>query len=186
MNGLRIEASSSLTAYKAELAKVTREIDRLINAITDGVAVSQVKDKMLALDLRKGELELLIKQTDEPPALLHPNMAIHYRNEIARLHQVLNDDQHRQEAAEIIRTLVEKIVLQPVTEDAQNSMSIELHGDLAGILSLSAQTQKPPQKGGDFEESTKLVAGAGNRRYLSNPTCMLNPAQLPTGPVEMR
>jgi site-specific DNA recombinase len=40
MNVLRIEASSSLTAYKAELAKATREIDRLINAITDGVAVA--------------------------------------------------------------------------------------------------------------------------------------------------
>jgi site-specific DNA recombinase len=160
INTLRIEASSALTIQKAELEKVTREIDRLISAITDGVAVAQVKDKMLDLDRRKTELQSQIDAADEPPSLLHPNMADHYRKEIAHLHQLLNDDRHRHEAAEIIRTLVDKIVLKPGTDDAHNAMCIELHGDLAGILSLSEQTKKPPRKGGDFKESTKLVAGA--------------------------
>ena len=161
MNRLRIEATASLAGYRAELGKITRDVDRLIDAITDGVPVVQVKDKMLALDARKTELERLIKETDEPPALLHPNMAAHYRNEVARLHEALADENHRHEAAEIIRGLVDKIVLHPLDEGADATMAIDLHGDLAGILSLSAQTKKPPQKGGDFTESTKVVAGVG-------------------------
>ena len=62
---------------------------------------------------------------------------------------------------EIIRSLVDRIVLSPMPEGSDTTMAIDLHGDLAGILSLSAQTKKPPKKGGDFDEFTKLVAGAG-------------------------
>ena len=161
LNALRIEATASLAGYKAELGKVTREIDRLIDAITGGVAVTQVKDRIAALDARKTELEALIATTDEPPALLHPKMAEHYRSEVARLHEALTDEKHRHEAAEIVRSLIEKIVLNPLPEGSEAAMTIDLHGDLAGILSLSAQMKKPPRKGGDFKESTKLVAGGG-------------------------
>ena len=161
LNALRIEATASLAGYKAELGKVTREIDRLIDAITGGVAVTQVKDRIAALDARKTELEALIATTDEPPALLHPKMAEHYRSEVARLHEALTDEKHRHEAAEIVRSLIEKIVLNPLPEGSEAAMTIDLHGDLAGILSLSAQMKKPPRKGGDFKEFTKLVAGGG-------------------------
>ena len=94
-------------------------------------------------------------------------MAGHYRKEVARLHEALADEVHRYEAAEIVRGLVEKIVLNPLSENAETTMAIDLHGDLAGILSLAAQTKKPPKRGGDFQESTKLVAGAGFDRQLS-------------------
>ena len=53
MNKLRIDATASLAGYQAELGKVKKDIDRLIDAITGGVSVNQVKDKMLALDARK-------------------------------------------------------------------------------------------------------------------------------------
>ena len=160
MNKLRIDATASLAGYKAELTKVTKDIDRLIDAITDGVAVDQVKGKMLALDARKSELERLVRETDEPPALLHPNMAEHYRKEVERLHAALSGEK-RHETVEALRGLVDKIVLHPLPDGADATMAIDLHGDLAGILSLSAQTKKPPRMGGDFQESTKLVAGAG-------------------------
>ncbi|MEX0409824.1 hypothetical protein ABGN05_29890 [Aquibium sp. LZ166] len=139
MNKLRIEATSSLAGQKAELSKVTRDIDRLIDAITDGVAVSQVKDKMLALEARKNELERLIAETDEPPALLHPNMAHHYHREIDRLHEALSDEEHRHEAVEIIRGLVDRIVLHPAPDGASETMAIDLEGNLAGILIPTAR-----------------------------------------------
>ncbi len=161
MRQLGIDATSSLAGYKAEQCKATKEIDRLIDAIIGVVAVSPGKDKILALDARKAELARLIDETDEPPALMHPNMTSHYRKEVARLHEALSDEDHRHEAAEIIRALVDKIVLHPQPESANTTKTIDLHGDLAGILNLAAQTKKPPQKGGDYEESTKLVAGVG-------------------------
>ena len=60
MNKLRIDATASLAGYKAELTKVTKEIDRLIDAIAGGVSVSQVKDRITALETRKTELADLI------------------------------------------------------------------------------------------------------------------------------
>ena len=80
---------------------------------------------------RKAELARLIAETDEPPALLHPNMAGHYHKEVARLHEALNDPEHRYEAAEIIRGLVDRIVLSPLPEGSDTTMSIDLHGNLA-------------------------------------------------------
>ncbi len=161
MNKLRMDATASQAGYEAELGRATREIDRLIDAITGGAAVSQIKDKMLALDARKQELERLIANSEAPPPLLHPKMADVYRREVARLHEALSDEKNRHRAAEIIRGLVEKIVLHPLPEGSEQTMAIDLHGDLAGILSLAAKTKKPPQKGGDISESTKVVAGAG-------------------------
>jgi site-specific DNA recombinase len=161
MNKLRKDALVSLAGHEVELANVTRQIDRLIDAIADGASVAQMKDKMLMLDTRKQELERLVASSEAPPPLLHPKMAEVYRREVARLHEALTDEKHRDEAIEIIRDLVDKIVLHPLPEGAERTMEIDLHGNLAGILSVAAKTKKPPQKGGDFLESTKVVAGAG-------------------------
>ncbi|WP_245259139.1 recombinase family protein [Salinarimonas rosea] len=134
MNALRIEATSALAGYRAQLAKVTRDIDRLITAILDGVGGAQVKDRITSLEARKEELELLLDAQDEPVALLHPNMALHYRREVARLHAALADEEHRLEAVEIIRSLVDRIVLTPASEGKRKSVAVDLQGHLAGIL----------------------------------------------------
>lgn len=177
MNALRIEATAALAGYRSELAKVTRDIERLISAILDGVGGAQVKDRMAALEARKEELERLLSEQDEPVTLLHPNMAAHYRQEVAKLHSALTDEKHRVEAVEIIRSLVDRIVLTLDKDGKRKTMAVDLQGHLAGILSLAAQTKKPPQEGGSSKsmklvagrrsafdrlpESTKLVAGVG-------------------------
>ncbi|MCD1628274.1 recombinase family protein, partial [Seohaeicola saemankumensis] len=48
----------------------------------------------------------------------------------------MNTPEHRAEATEIVRSLVEKIVLTP--DESENRLVADLHGDLAGILTLSA------------------------------------------------
>ena len=45
------------------------------------------------------------------------------------------------------------------------SLAVDLHGHLAGILSLCAQTKKPLQESGFFVESIELVAGARTHLY---------------------
>ena len=79
MNRLRIEVNASLEGYKAELGKIGREVDRYLDAIAGGLPIAQVKDRMIALEERKGELKRLIERTHEQPVLLHPNMSQHYR-----------------------------------------------------------------------------------------------------------
>ena len=51
-----------------------------------------------------------------PPPLLHPSMALQYRKRVHQLYEALQDEEEetRIEAADILRSLVDKIVLTPV------------------------------------------------------------------------
>ena len=40
-----------------------------------------------------------------------------------------------------MRTLIDRIVLTPVCQDGKETLSITLHGDLAGILGLAAKAK---------------------------------------------
>jgi site-specific DNA recombinase len=68
----------------------------------------------------------------------------------------------RVQAAELIRKPVDKIVLVPGTDDEGNtSLSIDLHGHLAGILSLATKAKRPLNESGLLIGYMKLVAGIG-------------------------
>lgn len=97
-------------------------------------------DKLRA---RKVELQDFLANADEPPPLLHPSMALQYRARVQQLYETLqgDDEAQRIEAAEIIRSLVDRIVLAP----GEVRIEIDVQGDLAGILTISAQ--KSPAKG---------------------------------------
>jgi len=172
-NRLRMEHNASLTANKRELDRTTQELDKLVDAIASGVPVERVKAKMWELENRRTELKAMIDTTQEAPTLLHPNMAHHYHVEIGRLIESLNSPDHKTEAAQIIRSLVDRIVLTPNSE--RKSLNVDLIGDLAGILAVATNRWshnggKPMELGGfqDFPagQQDKMDAGAGfDRRY---------------------
>ena len=153
---------ASLASDKAALAKTESEIDRLVQAILDGdLKGQQVKDKMAQLEARKAELEAkLASQTEETPVLLHPKMAGLYRRQIENLRETLADTANRRRAVEALRALIDEILLVPVADGEKTVLSVNLRGDLAGILALAADTKKPPQRDG-LSESVAMVAGAG-------------------------
>ena len=113
LNKLRSQKNASLGAAKGELARLARQRENIIQAIKDGVPASEVKDDLASIAARREELEALIAGTKEEPVLLHPNMAAHYRRQVANLAQVLNRDENRGEAADILRSLVDRIELTP-------------------------------------------------------------------------
>jgi hypothetical protein len=159
MNRLRKEHVASEAGTRAELQKITREIDRLIQAICDGVPGSQVKDRMTELEARKTEITLKLDGMETPPPLLHPNMADYYRQQVTKLRDALNDEAHRAEAADILRTLIDRIELRPVTTKGQKTLAIDLHGELAGILSLASK-QKGMIGNDVATECTKMMVWA--------------------------
>ena len=75
-----------------------------------------------------------------------------------RLASALNDDENRIEAAEIIRSLIDRILLTP---NHEGKLDIDLYGDLAGILTVAANKEKPLQKSDPSVVQVKMVAGAG-------------------------
>jgi hypothetical protein len=90
----------------------------------------------------------------------------YYRDQVAQLREALSGNSHA-EATELIRKLIDRIVLTPVEEEhGHKTLSIDLHGHLAGILSLASKARKPLSESGFPVESIKLVAGARNRHYL--------------------
>ena len=74
-NKLRSEKNATLIAAKAELQKLARDKEKLIQAIMDGVPASEVKDDLARIAARREVLESLLTGTQEEPVLLHPNMA---------------------------------------------------------------------------------------------------------------
>jgi site-specific DNA recombinase len=162
VNRLRMERSSDIVAQRKELERVQRDLDRAIQAILDGVPGAQLKDKIGALEARKVELNDLLANAEEPPPLLHPNMAEIYRQRIAALYESLQSEDDTAEAAEVFRTLVDQVTLVP----DETELTIVLRGDLAAILTFAAAKKKPDflsEAGllGDLVSPVSVVAGTG-------------------------
>jgi len=157
MNRLRMEGRAGIASAEAEIARIDRELDTLLNLILKGGAADAINAKMVRLEQRKKELALFLAEAEEPPPLLHPSMALQYRARVQQLYEALqgDDEAQRIEAADILRSLVDKIVLTPV----DGKVEIDVQGDLAGILMISAQTKNPAGERGGSQ--LKMVAGAG-------------------------
>ncbi len=157
-------------------------MDKMIEAICDGFANDILKEKMNSNDARQKELRHILENTEEAPVLLHPRMADYYHKEVQTLIESLNSEDNRQEAAQLIRSLIEKVVLTPQKEE--NRLSIDLYGDLAGILTISTkdkhskeelevihqQANALTQSHSDIDllEKDKMVAGGRSHLSLSH------------------
>src|SRR5262245_42171848 len=83
LNRLRSEIFASLGGARTELGKLAKQRENFIQAIKDGVPAIEVKDDLARIAARREDLEALLAETKEEPVLLHPNMAEHYRKQVA-------------------------------------------------------------------------------------------------------
>ena len=158
MNRLRMEARSGIGLAEAELAKIRREIDKILDLyLKDALSVDMVRERSRGLEIRKAELERFLAEAQEPPPMLHPSMALQYRRRVQQLYDALqgDDEARRVEAADTLRTLVDQIILTP----AGDRLEIDVQGDLAGILAISAQSKNPAALATGAQ--VKMVAGVG-------------------------
>ena len=86
-------------------------------------------------------------------------MGARYRNALTELRDALASQNAHHHAVEILRSLIDKIVLHPVEKKASGFL-IDIEGDLAGILSLSQTSKKAAGLTPDDLMQIKLVAGA--------------------------
>ena len=101
------------------------------------------------------------RAADEPPPLLHPEMAGLYRQKVTALAQALEHPETRTEASEALRGLIDAIVLTP----NQGELQIELKGNLAAMLGAAQNAKRSPETG-DLSLQVVMVAGARNQHYL--------------------
>ena len=92
MNRLRMEGRASIDAAEAEVKRIDRELDTLLNLILKGGAADRLNEKMVVLERRQKELKAFLREAEEPPPLLHPNMAHHYHVQVDELYAALQED----------------------------------------------------------------------------------------------
>ena len=160
LNLLRMSEGAQIAATERELTQIARKLRQLVDAIGDGGPAKTLMVEVHRLEARQTELETLLATHDAPPApLIHPALPEVYRQKVAALGASQADPVLKDEAAEIIRSLVETITLTPVGD----TLAVELHGELASILSLctaSRQHKASPDYSGEALQ-IKMVAGTG-------------------------
>ena len=166
LNELRAAQHSAQRAKAAELRRLKKRREQVIESIYNGIDPRMIKEESKYIADRLEELEVEESQNqDKPPPkpLMHPTMANRYRKEVENLRQALDRKDARAEASEHLRGLIGKIVLTP--EPGRKDLRIDLHGDLAGILQIASQKRVRPGKTTNLGESgpnkIALVAGAG-------------------------
>ncbi len=164
MNELRQSHNSKRRLYEKELQKINKDAEKMVQSICDGFANEVLKEKMNVNEARRKELKEILENTEEEKVLLHPNLAQRYKEEVQNLVGSLNSGDRRMEAAEILRSLIEKITLTPNAE--REKLIVDLYGDLAGILAMSAEKKATP------EDKETLLKQADS---------LLNTKNLPTG-----
>ncbi|MDQ7264204.1 recombinase family protein, partial [Paracoccus sp. PS-1] len=139
VNRLRMERGADLTAMREELPRIDRELSKLLAALKAGGPIQAIVDDMKQLEARQAELTEELANADEPPPLLHPNMAALYAQRIAELSESLRHEDSRAQAAEILRSLVDQVTLVP----EEGELAIVLRGDLGAILRFAAGKKDP-------------------------------------------
>ena len=162
VNLRRIERSTDLESWRRELERTDRELDKAILAILDGVSGARLKDKIGTLEARKVELTELLANAQEPPPLLHPNMAEVYHQKIAALYRDLQNEETKTQAAETFRSPVSRVDLVP----EGGTLAMLLRGDLAAILRFVTGKKNPDvlSEAGvldDLLSQASVVAGVG-------------------------
>lgn len=144
INRIRASAGSSISAAKAEIRKIDRDLDMLVNLILRGGAADKINAKMVALEARKRDLERELEQSEAPPPILHPNMAVHYHRQLDGLHAAIlgMDEASRLQAREILHFMLQSISISP---DGEDRTKIDVRGDLAGIIAICRQQKGRPK-----------------------------------------
>ncbi|MRN44647.1 MULTISPECIES: recombinase family protein [unclassified Brucella] len=161
VNKARIAARVSIEAAETEIKKIDRELERILDLyLKEALTVEIVKERGTKLETRKKELNALLDGAEEPPALLHPNMAKIYHEQIEALHDQLHNEATRAKAAERLRSLVSRIELVPNNDE----LAIVLRGDLTAILSFASDQKNP-----NFLKETAALDALlmGNHRSLA-------------------
>ena len=96
------------------------------------------------------------KQVAPTAVRLHPNLAEHYASLVSSLRDHLNNADYKDEAATVLRGLIDNIIIQPTEE----GIEIDIAGNLASMLTLSLETQKAPRRE-RCDSTILLVAGTG-------------------------
>jgi len=139
MNKERNEADAERKQAERQLDDVNRKLDGLITAIAEGLRASGLQHKLDQLEEEKLRLACVLNAPQVNPVRLHPGIADSWARRVAELKHLLDQEDTRTEAMEIIRTLIERVNIHP-REDGK--FEIELFGEIARMVEVSLDAER--------------------------------------------
>ena len=155
----RKEADAARAGVQRQIGEVNRRLEGVLRAIEDGAWNATLKARLDELEARKTGLERdLALAGPEPVVTPHPNASELYTKKVGSLVESLNDPMIRTEAAEVLRGMIEKVVLTP-DRSAPDGLTCELHGSLAAVLASIEPSGRGKRSRFDHEGQLSVVAG---------------------------
>jgi site-specific DNA recombinase len=154
------DAEAEGAAAQRALADADRKIASIVKAIEDGAYSSTLKERLAVLEMEKAAATAkLAAATPQPVLRLHPNLPALYKNKVRQLTAALNEPGTAAQAGEIMRGLIDRIVLTP----GNGSLKAELYGNLARLMSFAEPDQNKTNSAGSAAKPALLsvVAGVG-------------------------
>ena len=147
VNRQRHIAELQVETRRRELADAVRKLDGLIEAMAEGFRAPGLQAKLDTLESRRVVLGRELAEAAAPAPRLHPNLAELYARQVAALHEALADPATRDEALEITRGLIERVLVRP--GETRGCFEVELEGEIAAMVELAqgANAKKPPRAG---------------------------------------
>ncbi len=166
-NRLNRERRASGVTDRKELAGIEKKIASMLDAIEEGGYVRGMSDRLRELEARQDEINERLATVPVEIPDIHPNIAGVYRRKVERLAEALADPRDRDEAAEAIRGLIERIVLTPGAK--RGELHAALHGDLGTILEWARNGRaKGATDTPGSGMSVSVVAGARSEPDIGN------------------
>ena len=111
VNRQRTALASETETLQGELVRVTRQIDKLVDAIIEGADALTLNAKLKELEGQKAVLANKLATTPDAEPLIHPALATIYRDTIEKLEASLRRPDTGREAFELVRGLIGAIIL---------------------------------------------------------------------------
>jgi DNA invertase Pin-like site-specific DNA recombinase len=161
-NRLNRERRSSGDTDRKAFADAEKKLKEIVTAIEDGGYSRPLMMRLRELEAKQDELTERLSRAPVDIPDIHPNVAGVYRRKVERLAEALQHPQERDEAAEAIRALIERITLTPGPK--RGEIAATLHGDLGTILDWAARKANTP---GAVASGVSVSVVAGTRNQLN-------------------
>jgi hypothetical protein len=149
--GTAAETLATETWAQKKLARINSQIDSVVDSIANGFRSEALKSRLETLEAEKSTIERQLSAQPPSPLRLHPKLPAVYRAKVDKLSTALADPAIRDEAAEIIRSLIDVVSVAP----SQEGIDVEVRGEISKLIRLADQKTEQNQC------SVKVVAGAG-------------------------
>ncbi len=172
------EAGQKRSAIERQIADTDRSLGGIVKAIEAGAWSTTLQDRLAGLEARKQTLrdELAASGAATKEMVIDPDGAKMYRKYVADLEATLNDEEVRTEAADLLRGLIDRVVLIP-DPTAPDGLRGELNGAVAGILLLSERVSGAlPLKPPDIRNPRERGFPGVNCRWLRGQDLNLRPS----------